>query len=259
MTSLGDGVITEKTEMSYAPIDKELFHIHTWRCGHADDDPDEELVKKAVELGAERIVFTDHAPFPGDPFGARMKMAQLPEYIQTLQGLKEQYRDRIEVLVGLEIEYFPSFRGYYEELRENPGLDLLVLGQHMAEYAPGVYSFSSPDRSGEFEGICENLVEGIGTGWFDVVAHPDRSFQRCRVFGEAQSVAARRIVDAYCRVREQGICLEKNYTSWECDDYYRQEFWDMVPGDARIVYGIDAHCISMMKYGWREWVLERPV
>lgn len=41
-----------------------IFHVHTYRCGHASDETDEDYVKRAVELGADSITFTDHAPFP---------------------------------------------------------------------------------------------------------------------------------------------------------------------------------------------------
>ena len=58
---------------------KEIFHVHTFRCGHAGNDQDVEYVKKAVALGAKRIVFTDHCPFPGNPFKSRMEIEQLPE------------------------------------------------------------------------------------------------------------------------------------------------------------------------------------
>lgn len=55
---------------------KELFHVHTYRCKHAGDEREIEYVKRAIELGASGITFTDHAPFPGNPFGHRMQMEE---------------------------------------------------------------------------------------------------------------------------------------------------------------------------------------
>jgi len=57
----------------YRPIPNEIFHVHTWRCEHAGEEQDCEYVKKAIELGASRIVFTDHCPFPGNPFRKRIR------------------------------------------------------------------------------------------------------------------------------------------------------------------------------------------
>ncbi len=84
----------------YQPIQGEIFHVHTKRCQHAGDHPDEAYIEKAIELGASRIVFTDHAPFPGNPFRNRMDMEQLPEYIETMHRNKKTYQDRIEILCG---------------------------------------------------------------------------------------------------------------------------------------------------------------
>lgn len=52
--------------------DNEIFHVHTWRCRHSSAEPDEAYIQKSLELGAEKITFTDHAPFPGNPFSNRM-------------------------------------------------------------------------------------------------------------------------------------------------------------------------------------------
>lgn len=38
---------------------------------------DREYVEIAIALGATRIIFTDHAPFPGNPLGNRMPYEQL--------------------------------------------------------------------------------------------------------------------------------------------------------------------------------------
>ena len=118
-----------------------VFHVHTWRCGHAEDIEDEVYVKRAVELEAEAIYFTDHAPFPGDPFRNRMKYEQLTEYISTLKSLRKQYEGSIDLKIGLEIEYLPLFQAYYEELKGRNDIDLLILGQHHSDITPGVYTF----------------------------------------------------------------------------------------------------------------------
>ena len=98
--------------------DKYIFHVHSYRCGHAENVKDEEYVLAAIEKGAEQIIFTDHAPFIGDPYGYRMPYAMLEDYLSVTTSLKEKYKDKIEVNIGMEIEYLPSKKGYYEELLE---------------------------------------------------------------------------------------------------------------------------------------------
>lgn len=33
---------------------KEVFHVHTWRCGHAGEEREEAYIREAVRLGAGR-------------------------------------------------------------------------------------------------------------------------------------------------------------------------------------------------------------
>ena len=40
---------------------KHLFHVHTYRCGHAENISEEVYVEKAITLKASDIWFTDHA------------------------------------------------------------------------------------------------------------------------------------------------------------------------------------------------------
>ena len=72
--------------------EKQIFHVHSYRCRHAEEVSDEEYIRLGIELGATDIWFTDHAPFPGDPFGARMKFSELDEYLVTLSDLRESIR-----------------------------------------------------------------------------------------------------------------------------------------------------------------------
>ena len=83
----------------YKPIEGEIFHVHTWRCKHASEEQDYEYVEKAIDLGADRIVFTDHSPFPGNPFRSRMEIEQLPEYISSLCQLKKEYGAKIDAIL----------------------------------------------------------------------------------------------------------------------------------------------------------------
>ena len=227
----------------YKPIEKEIFHVHTRRCKHAEEIPDEEYIKKAVNLGAKRIVFTDHAPFPDNPFGNRMSIEELPEYISTINELRESYKAEIEILCGLEVEYLPSFSKYICELKETKGIDLLILGQHIYELPdkPMEWSFSLDDRSQEHIYMAKAMIDGIKTGCFDVVAHPDRIFRRINTWTEECAYYAHEIIDtAICNF----VSLERNYSSMQRKNQYRKEFWYSVADEMIITDGIDAHCIK---------------
>ena len=232
----------------YQPIENEIFHVHTWRCGHAGEEQDYEYVEKAIALGVKRIVFTDHCPFPGDFFFYRMKMEQLSDYVASIKQLKEKYGMQIEILCGLEIEYLPSFLDYYKELKASGDYDLFLLGQHLYEAEDGRWSFKIKDLKDEYVGLFHAMIEGAKTGLFDVIAHPDRCFRGCREWTDGMTAAAKELV---ATAIDKGLYLEKNYTSMQTEYLYWDKFWEYTEG-AKILNGLDAHSVETMENFWRK-------
>lgn len=215
------------------------FHIHTWRCGHAADVPDDDYITKAIFEGFQDIWFTDHGPFPDYPF-YRMEPDEIGEYITTLTELQEKYAPRIRVHIGLEMEYYPSMREWYRELLALPGMEILILGQHMWELEPGIYSCGLPEaeeEAGEAFACGEAMIEAMKTGLFSVCAHPDRSFRHQKEWTPAHEDIARRIIETAAGT---GVLLEKNRATY-LREKWSKEFWDLVPPGTPTVYGLDAH------------------
>ena len=208
-----------------------LFHVHTFRCGHAEMISDEEYIQKAIDLGATDIWFTDYAPFPGNPFGGRMKCEELLEYISTLKGLKKQYQRQIKIHIGLEIEYFSGYdqSGYYKELSSNPDLEILLLGQHMAEDPEDRkhYTFEWPKErllEDEYTALGDAMITGMKTGCFKIVAHPYRIFRRQKIWTLEMEAVAVRVIDAAV---QSGLPLEKICSSMRHKHHYWKEFWEI--------------------------------
>lgn len=220
---------------------KDIFHVHTYRCGHAENISDETYITRAIELGANSITFTDHAPFPGNPFGNRMAFLELSEYISSLAELKGHYEGIIDVKIGLEIEYLPSYLSYYHELSENKNIDLLMIGQHFFEIEPGKYSFSYPEVCPEYIGCLNAIAEGIDTGLFQVVAHPDRAFRKIKEWTPEYDVISREVIETALK---NEVALEQNFASMNRKKNYWNEFWRLTEPESKIVEGIDAHSLK---------------
>jgi histidinol-phosphatase (PHP family) len=228
-----------------------LFHVHSYRCGHAGSEKDEEYIIKALDMGADTISFSDHAPFPGDPFGSRMKIGQLDEYCSTLSALREKYRERIKVEISLETEYIPMYESYYQDLNASGKFDYLILGQHMC-YDGKDYSFAWPSERKNAEehiGLVKAMIEGIKSGFFRYTAHPDRAFRRLRKWTPEADDLSGRLIEAAV---ESGITLEKNLSSMEKHNYYRPEFWKLVPDSVPVVWGVDAHATKELERIYRK-------
>ena len=88
------------------------LHTHNELCGHAIGTI-EDYVRAAVEKGLKVIGISDHAPYfhreEDQPF-PRITMAKsgFIQYIDEVLRLKEGYANRIEVLLGIESDFFQT-------------------------------------------------------------------------------------------------------------------------------------------------------
>lgn len=218
-----------------------LFHVHTRRCGHAGNETDEEYIKTALQCHYKEIYFTDHAPFPGNPFGGRMKVEELNQYISDLQYLKDKYAEKIAVHIGLEIEWFLEYKSYYEALKEMP-IDTLLLGQHMAKTDSNLYTYNMEQRSEEYQYLADAVMEGIESGYFDAVAHPDRVFMRSLKWIKEYDAISTGIINT---AAYNHVMIERNYNSMLHNPYY-YNFWENIKNKDIsqgyiLIDGADAH------------------
>ena len=78
------------------------FHTHTTYCDGKNTA--EEMVQKAVELGLSKLGFSGHSytEFDTEPC---MTREGTEEYKREITELKEKYKDKIEILLGIEYDY----------------------------------------------------------------------------------------------------------------------------------------------------------
>lgn len=79
------------------------FHTHTKYCDGKSSP--EEIVLQALDLGMTRLGFSGHAYTPHDPSYA-MSPETAAAYAGEIRGLQEKYGNRLEILCGLELDYF---------------------------------------------------------------------------------------------------------------------------------------------------------
>lgn len=128
-----------------------------------------------------------------------------------------------------------------------------MLGQHMYECGNGQYSFSLDKtvlKREEAEGLCNAIIEGMMTGYFDVVAHPDRIFRKCELWNSKMEKLSTDMIKV---VIENNITLERNISSMSKKNQYWKEFWDLVPDCAKTIIGLDAHSVAELKITEAKW------
>lgn len=217
------------------------FHTHTTRCRHADGT-EEEYIQAAVNNGLKILGFSDHVPCPfsnGYRSGFRMDVSETAGYVSQLQMLREKYRDRIQLLIGYEAEYYPA---EFDRMLENIcqyECSYLLLGQHCLnnEY-DGIPSGGRIDDPELLKTYVDQCVEGMQTGAYSCLAHPDLP-NYCGTQTDYLTQMAR-----ICKAaKDMNIPLEINaFGLWDKRCYPNERFWRLAAdfGNSAVI-GSDAH------------------
>ncbi|MCC7491664.1 MAG: histidinol-phosphatase HisJ [Fimbriimonadaceae bacterium] len=92
-------------------------HSHTPWCPHGSDEPLRDYLEAALTAGLRRYAVTEHMPLPlglHDPMGpleCANHPATLLPYVAEVEALRAEYAGRLEVLVGLEVDYLGAAQG----------------------------------------------------------------------------------------------------------------------------------------------------
>ncbi|MBR4719028.1 MAG: histidinol-phosphatase [Lachnospiraceae bacterium] len=152
------------------------YHTHTVRCRHATGT-EREYIETALKNGFKILGFSDHVPQPyPDDFTStiRMSMEELPGYIDTLLQLREEYKDRIDILIGFEVEYFPKYFDKLLGILEKYPVDYIIQGQHnIPDEVEGFYAGFKTDDEDALRAFADQTIMGMKTGQFAYLAHPD--------------------------------------------------------------------------------------
>ena len=218
------------------------YHTHTYRCGHAIGR-EEEYIERAIACGVKHMGFSDHMPYicsDGYESAYRVPVRDAKEYVSTLSFLQEKYKDKIDIKIGFEMEYYPD---NYSDMLKNAigyGAQYLILGQHFLkeEHPDVIYTYAETDSEDRLKEYVSCLVAGIKSGSFTYVAHPDiLNFTGDMVIyrDEMRKVCvAARTYDVPLEINFLGIRDKRRYPN--------EAFWE-IAGEEKspVTFGFDAH------------------
>lgn len=242
------------------------YHSHTYRCGHADlDMKDEDYIKEYIEMGFEKIAFTDHCPEKNKidkrP-NIRMEYEQKNEYIDTIKKLKEKYKNKIKIEVGYEIEYIPGDEENLRELKNEA--DKIILGQHFIYDNNKNLKYIGQSEFSDEELIkySEYIQKAMKLKLPNIIAHPDMYMMNRKEFGKIENEVAKNICES---AEKYDIPLEINLNNIFAKTYYEnrklnndsfekqkeklknvfypcKDFWKVASNyNIKVLYGIDTH------------------
>lgn len=162
------------------------MHVHSCFSSDSTEKP-EAIIETAIEKGFSYVYFTDHhdMDFPVHPSEASMDFQlDFNAYIKKLLQLKELYRDKIEVRLGVEQGICPETAPKIAALSNQYPFDFVIGSSHLTSltngdpYYPEYYAGKSNVEAYReyFMSEAENVLLTDG---FDVYGHLDYAVRYC--------------------------------------------------------------------------------
>lgn len=162
------------------------YHCHTLYCdGRADMDS---FLRFASAEHFTSFGFSSHAPLPF-PTNWTMEWDRMDDYLNEFGRMKEKYRHKMELIIGLEIDYIDDKNNPANEMFQKLPLDFRIGSVHML-YDKDDMLVDTDCPAETFALVVDNNFEGdldyvvkkyyaklqrmIELGGFDILGHADK-------------------------------------------------------------------------------------
>jgi histidinol-phosphatase (PHP family) len=106
------------------------YHSHSNFCDGSE--PPENYIKEAIRLGLRAYGFSSHAPVPFETDWC-LPDDQFSGYLAEINRLREIYNSKIQVYLGLEIDFIPGLTGRTRHLNNKAKLDYFIGSVHFVD------------------------------------------------------------------------------------------------------------------------------
>lgn len=219
-------------------------HSHTPLCKHAKGEPTE-YAAAAKARGLRGLTVTCHNPMP-DGFSAsvRMREDELPAYLDLVAQAREQYAGEVDVLLGLEADYFEGHENYVERQLQSTDFHY-VLGSVHPQIAEFRKRYANGDPSELQRTYFRLIAQAAETKLFDSMSHPD--LIKNETVDDWQPTT---IMDDICRALDRvaatGVAMELNTSGRNKRIREMNPFPEMLremqSRGIPVTLGADAHC-----------------
>ena len=190
-------------------------HIHTCLCGHAKGRM-EDYVRNAEAAGLTGLLFMDHLTLQDPSMGMSMTEAEVPLYVDAVRDIADRWRGRVDVGVGLEIDFHPSYLDRIHSIVEIFDFDAVAGSVH---YVDGANIASRRARTTPARPVddiapryADLLIALLESGYADFICHLDLY----KKFGERPAAElggkTEEVLEA---LKESGAAVECNTSGWD--------------------------------------------
>ncbi len=257
-------------------------HVHTPFCPHGTMDSLAAYCEAAINHHLKGITFAEHAPLPPsftDPTPLKdsgMNPAHLESYIRDIQALKKEYKGKLNIFLGLEVDYIEGLEQETTDFLNEVGplLDDSILSVHFLKIGEDYLCLDySPDTFAEAIQLLGS-TENVYRHYFQTVSasvKADLGRYKPRRIGHitlARKFHKRfpiqghfndEITSILTLINNKGYELDYNGAGCSkplCKEPYP---YDRIINQAidlniRLVYGSDAHQVSSLMNGFDQLV-----
>lgn len=158
------------------------YHIHTVFSDGSSSMRD--YCEIAIQKGFKEIAFTDHLTvFPdGSTDSHSLSMLGIEDYVKEVKPISLEYRDRLTIRLGVEVDYIPGSEKIIEKILRSYDFDLVIGSVHFID-SVCIDSLNhrnlveSMVREDGFNTVYSRYLELVGkaveTGFFNIIGHID--------------------------------------------------------------------------------------
>jgi histidinol-phosphatase (PHP family) len=236
------------------------YHTHHERCGHADGSL-KDMIEAALKLGMRHIGLSDHSPLFFEEADhqnpkATMAKSEFPNYVAEMVRLKEEYRGRIDVRLGVESDYIRGWMDTYGQIYAQYPLDYIIGSVH---YTDGYHVFSTGrwmqedvDVNQTYVNYITHVQEAARCGQFDILGHID-AMKGLQV---EPTISLSKLWDETAEIiHKSGLVVEINTSGMrkKCQSWFPSV--DLIERLHRLgvpfTFGSDAHSPEQLLHDWQ--------
>jgi histidinol-phosphatase (PHP family) len=238
------------------------LHTHHYRCGHAEGEI-RDYIESAIASGLVAIGISDHSPYFGSeeehaqPLIAMAK-SEFPKYVAEILRLKEEYKSQIDVLLGVESDFFPEFAEIYREVYAQYPFDYIIGSVHQVN-AVSIFNRNRWKKHTEAQKVSvkeayyDLIQQSARSGMFQILGHIDAM----KGFYPAFSDIKTNIIEETLRViGEYKIAIEINTSgkTKDCGGWYPSDeiLERALFHGVEVTFGSDAHKPTRVADEWDE-------
>ena len=151
------------------------FHVHSDFSNDCSVSA-ERQIESAIKLGLKFICITDHCDM--HLYSDKKYILDIGDYVNKINDLKEKYKDKINVLCGIEIGLQPNLKEAINENTSGYDFDFMIGSSHAVNnidigYNPDKY-FSGKSEKEAYREYFESILENVKTfNNYNVYGHLD--------------------------------------------------------------------------------------